>query len=148
MGGFKRFLRWTALVFPVSAGKTFILWLWLRRGLLDSPQSLVNAAGQSVGRVGEAFGMTLLLRSGPYLPKPDALSDLSQDIVAVVIRIRAQDPQLSLPQVETAPLEWCQHLIHGRARWEHRAETISLTVFRGLVRRLAHSQTTYCWHTI
>lgn len=63
----------------------------------------MDAAGQSVGRVGEALGVSRLLRPGPDLLQPDALPDLSQDVVAVVVRVGAQDPQLGLPQVETAP---------------------------------------------
>lgn len=49
----------------------------------------MDATGQSVGRVGEALGVTLLLRPGPYLLQPDALPDLSQDVVAVVVWVGA-----------------------------------------------------------
>lgn len=81
----------TTLVLPLSAGKAFVLGLRLRRRLLDSPQGLVDASGQSVGRVGEAPGVALLLRPGPYFLEPDTLPDLSQDVVAVVVRVRGQD---------------------------------------------------------
>lgn len=76
----------------------------------------MDAARQSVGRVGEALGVALLLRSGPYLLQPDALPDLSQDVFAVVVRVGGQNSQLGLPQVETAAFEGGEHLVHGRAR--------------------------------
>lgn len=115
----KTFFQWSKLVLPVSARKAFIFGLGLRRGLFDSPQSLVDAAGQSVGWVWEALGVTLLLRPRTYLLQPDTLPDLSQDVVGVVVRVGGQDSQLGLPQVETAPFERGQYLVHGGARWRH-----------------------------
>ena len=77
----------------------------------------MDAAGQGVGGVREALGVALLLlRAGAYLLQPDALPDLSQDVVAVVVRVRRQDPQLGLPQVEAAAFERGQNLVHGGAR--------------------------------
>lgn len=75
----------------------------------------MDAAGESVGGVREGLGVTLL-GSGPYLPQPDTLTDLSQDVVAVVVRIRGQDAQLGFSQVEAAPFEGGQDLIHGGTR--------------------------------
>lgn len=81
----------------------------------------MDAAGQSVGRVWEALGVTLLFWSGTYLLQPDALPDLRQDVVGVVVWVGGQDSQLSFPQVETASLERGQYLIHGGARWRQTA---------------------------
>lgn len=110
----------TKLALPVSARKAFVLRLGFRRGLFNPPQSLVDAAGQGVGRVRKALSVTLLLlRSRPYLLQPDTLPDLSQDVVGVVVRVGGQDPQFGLPQVEAAPFEGGQDLIHGGARCRH-----------------------------
>lgn len=76
----------------------------------------MDAAGQGVGRVQEALGVALLLRPGADLLQTHALPDLSQDVVAVVVRVGAQDAQLGLSQVEAAALQRGQHLVHGRAR--------------------------------
>lgn len=88
----------------------------------------MDAAGQSVSGVREALAVTLLLlRVSSHLPQPDTLSNLSQDVVGVVIRVRGQDTQLSLSQVEAATFEGSQDFIHGGARCKHRHKTVSLT---------------------
>lgn len=117
----KTFFRWSRLALPVSAWKAFIFRLGLRRGLFNPPQGFVDAAGQSIGRVWEALGVTLLFWSGTYLLQPDALPDLRQDVVGVVVWVGGQDAQLSFPQVETAALQRGQYLVHGGARWRHAA---------------------------
>lgn len=108
------------LALPVSARKTFILRLGLRRRLFNPPQSLVDAARQRVRGVGKGLGVALLLRPGPYLLQPDALPDLGQDVVGVIVWVRGQDSQLGLPQVEAAAFQRGQHFIHGGACCGHR----------------------------
>ena len=108
------------LALPVGAGQALVLRLGLGRGLLDPAQGLVDAPGQRVGRVGEAvLGLALLLLGpGPHLLQPDTLPDLGQDVAAVVVvRVGGQDAELGLAQVEAAPLEGGQDLVHGGARW-------------------------------
>lgn len=80
----------------------------------------MDAACQWVGGVGKGLGVTLLLRPGPYLLQPDALPDLSQDVVGVIVWVRGQDSQLGLSQVEAAAFERGQYFIHGGARCGHK----------------------------
>lgn len=109
-----------SLALPVSAQKAFILRLRLWRGLFNPPQSLVDAARQRVSGVGKSLGEALLLWPGPDLLQPDALPDLGQDVVGVIVWVRGQDSQLGLPQVEAAAFERGQDFVHGGARCGHR----------------------------
>lgn len=107
------------LALPVSAGKPFILRLGLRRRLFNPPQSLVDAARQRVRGVGKGLGVALLFGPGPYLLQPDALPDLGQDVVGVIVWVGGQDSQLGLPQVEAAAFQRGQYFIHGGACCGH-----------------------------
>lgn len=65
----------------------------------------MDAARQGVGRVQEALGVALLLWPRADFLQSHPLPDLSQDVVAVVVWVGAEDSQLGLPQVEAAALE-------------------------------------------
>lgn len=99
----------------------------------------MDAACQSVSRVREGLGVALLLWPRANLLQPHALPDLRQDVVGVVVGVGGQHPQLGLPQVEAAPLEGGQHLVHGGARWRHSTGQFS----RGKPMTFGHKQTNF-----
>ncbi len=101
---------------PVGAGRRLVLGLGLGRGFFDAAQGLVDAAGQRVGRRRSSAAALL----SAHLTQLHSFTDLSQDVVVVVlVRIRRQNTQLGLPQVEASALQAGQNLVHRRARWGH-----------------------------
>lgn len=104
------------LAVPLGAGEPVgVVGVGVGRRLLDAAQRLVDAPRQGVGGGPQSSLLLALLPGHP--PQFDSLANLNQNAVGVIVALgRHQAPLVHLPQVEAAPLQGGQHLVHG---WAH-----------------------------